>query len=144
MHHVFVSNAHEYTGPGVVQALSLSGYQVVCHDRSFTDPDIRAEYDHKDNLFTVAAQTPEDIVAELADRGPVSRFVFNDAHPNAPKAFEKIGIEEQRAPPKIPPPQAKVFPFRANRPRSMSVKSMKTRLRGILSSRSKNSEIFAA
>lgn len=96
MHRVFVSNAHEYTGPGVVQVLSRSGYQVVCHDRSFTDPEIRSEYDQKDNLSALAAQTPEDIVAELADRGPVSRFVFNDAHPNTPKAFEEIGIEELR------------------------------------------------
>ena len=97
MQRVFVSNVHEYTGPGVVQVLSRSGYQVIGHDRSFDVPEARAAFNRNDNCLPLAAQTPEDIVAELNDIGPVSRFVFNDAHPNAPKPFETIDLEELRA-----------------------------------------------
>ena len=97
MPNVFVSNVSEYTGPGVVQVLSRSGYQVLCHDRSFTDPDTREEFSHKDTVIPLAAQSPEDIVAELQTIGPVFRFVFNDAHPNSPKDFEDIELEELRA-----------------------------------------------
>ena len=97
MHDVFVSHVREYTGPGVVDVLRRSGYRVIGHDRSFTDETKRAAFNQQENVLAIAAQTPEAIAAELADVGAVSRFVFNDAHPNAPKPFEEIDIAELRA-----------------------------------------------
>lgn len=97
MENVFVSNVLEYTGPGVVPALTRLGCRVVCHDRSFGDPARRAEYGKKEGVLPIAAQSPEEIAAELESVGPVARFVFNDAHPNAPKNFEDIDVEELRA-----------------------------------------------
>jgi len=97
MHKVFVSNVLEYTGPGVVEALSRSGYGVICHDRSFADDDKKTEFSRAKNLTAIGAQSADDIAAELDEIGSVSRFVFNDAHPNAPKDFEAIDIEELRS-----------------------------------------------
>ena len=73
MQNVFVSNVLEYTGPGVVDVLSRSNYQVICHDRSFTDPKKRAEYDQKDNVVAIAAQSPENIASELENFGLAGR-----------------------------------------------------------------------
>ena len=97
MHKVFVSNVLEYTGPGVVEVLSRSGYEVICHDRAFTDAGSRAEFGQAENLTAIASQSADDIAAELEDLSPVSRFVLNDAHPNAPKDFEAIDIDELRS-----------------------------------------------
>ena len=97
MKNVFVSNVLEYTGPGVVEVLSLSGYQVICHDRSFAEQAKRLAYGKKENVVAIAGQTPEEITAEVDSFGLVSRYVFNDAHPNKPKPFEEIDIEELKA-----------------------------------------------
>lgn len=97
MQNVFVSNVLEYTGPGVVEVLSRSNYQVICHDRSFTDQAKKEEYSKKENVFALTAQNPEEIVAELKQFGVVKKYVFNDIHPNTPKAFEDIDIEELKA-----------------------------------------------
>ncbi len=113
MQKVFVSNVQHYTGPGVVQVLSESGYQVICHDPAFTDVDQRGRYCQENNLnsehiVTLTAQNPEEIAQALEEIGQVSRFVFNDVHPNTPKPFEQITLEELRA-----AHQALVeFPFR--------------------------------
>lgn len=97
MQNVFVSNVREYAGPGVFEVLSRSGYRVICHDRSFTDQTVRAEYNRQENVVAIASQSPEEIASELQELGPVARFVFNDAHPNTPKAFEEIDLEELRS-----------------------------------------------
>jgi len=97
MQNVFVSNVLEYTGPGVVEVLSRSTYQVICHDRSFSDQAKRAEYSKKENVVVIAGQTPEEITAELDSFGFVSKYVFNDVHPNTPKPFEEIDIIELKA-----------------------------------------------
>lgn len=97
MKNVFVSNVLEYTGPGVVEVLSRSGYQVICHDRSFAEQAKRPAYSKKMNVVAIAGQTPEEITAELESFGFVSKYVFNDAHPNSPKPFEEISIEELKA-----------------------------------------------
>jgi len=97
MHKVFVSNVLEYTGPGVAEVLSRSGYEVICHDRTFADAANRARFGEADNVTAMAAQSADDIAAELEDLGRVSRFVLNDAHPNAPKDFEAIDIDELRS-----------------------------------------------
>lgn len=97
MRKVFVSNVTEYTGPGVAQVLSRSGYHVIGHDQSFVDPEKRAEFGKDGNLTPIAAQSPDEIAAELADIGSISSFVFNDTHPNQPKDFESIDLDELRA-----------------------------------------------
>lgn len=97
MKNVFVSNVLEYTGPGVVEVLSRTNYRVICHDHSFTDQTKRLAYAQKENVIAIAAQTPDDIVSELKTLGSVSKYVFNDAHPNTPKEFEKIDLGELKA-----------------------------------------------
>ncbi len=97
MKNVFVSNVLEYTGPGVVEVLSRSRYQVICHDRSFAEQTKRAAYSKKENVVAIAGQTPEEITDELESFGIVSKYVFNDAHPNSPKPFEEISLEELKA-----------------------------------------------
>jgi NAD(P)-dependent dehydrogenase (short-subunit alcohol dehydrogenase family) len=96
MKNVFVSNVLQYTGSGVVEVLSRN-YRVICHDQTFADETRRSEYGQKENIFAIAAQTPDDIASELKALGPVSKYVFNDVHPNTPKEFEEIDIEELRA-----------------------------------------------
>lgn len=96
MKKVFVSNVTEYTGPGVVAVLSREGYQVVCHDRTFSNADIRDKYARDNNVLTLAAQQPDEIAQALDEIGSITRFVFNDAHPNTPKPFEEIGLQELR------------------------------------------------
>lgn len=93
MHAVFVSNAHAYTGPGVVELLSRRNYRVLCHDPAFADAGARNAA-RSETVEPLAAQTPEEIADELAAIGPVTRFVFNDAHPNTPKPFEEIDPAE--------------------------------------------------
>lgn len=97
MKKVFVSNVKEYTGPGVVQVLSESGYQVICHDRSFADPTELENFNPHENVIAIAAQSPEEISSTLDKMGEVTRYVFNDAHPNTPKPFEEISLEELRS-----------------------------------------------
>ena len=97
MQNVFVSNVLEYTGPGVVEVLSRSGYQVICHDRSFVEQVNRVVYSKEENIIAIAGQTPEEITADLENFGFISKFVFNDVHPNTPKPFEEIDIVELRS-----------------------------------------------
>jgi NAD(P)-dependent dehydrogenase (short-subunit alcohol dehydrogenase family) len=97
METVFVSNARDYTGPGVVDVLSRAGYRVVCHDRTFIDESARAHFTASDAVVALRAQAPEDLVDEINSYGPITRFVFNDAHANAPKPFEDIDLQELRA-----------------------------------------------
>ena len=97
MHKVFVSNVLEYTGPGVIEVLSRSGYEVICHDRSFVDAEKRAAFSQAENLTAIGAQSADDIAEELEQVGSVSKFVLNDAHPNTPKDFETIDIDELRS-----------------------------------------------
>ena len=94
---VFVSNVKEYTGTGVVEILSRRGYEVFCHDRSFVDRVERDQYDRRDNVRTLLSQTPKEIADELAAVGEITRFVFNDVHPNTPKPFEDVSLEELRS-----------------------------------------------
>jgi len=77
--------------------LRRSNYQVICHDRSFVDHAKKAEYSKKKNVVAITGQTPEEITAELESFGFVSKFVFNDVHPNTPKPFEEINIGELKA-----------------------------------------------
>ena len=41
---VFVSNASQYTGPGIVKVPVAKGYKVICHDRSFVSDECRARF----------------------------------------------------------------------------------------------------
>ena len=97
MNNVFVSNVTQYTGPGIVNVLSASGYHVLCHDPTFVDSKVRATYNERDNVTAISAQTPDEISEELEQLTEVERYVFNDVHPNRPKPFEDIDLEELRA-----------------------------------------------
>lgn len=97
MRSVLVTNVESYTGPGVVNVLSRYGYQVLCHDKSFADPEYRKRYSKRENVTALPAQTPREIALEVEQVGEVLGFVMNDAHPNEPKPFEEISLTEMRA-----------------------------------------------
>ncbi len=88
MENVFVSNVTQYTGPGIVDVLSRSGYQVISHDKSFVDESSRQAFIGRGNVVVLVAQTPGEIVDEIKRVGEVSKFVFNDAHPNTPSLLK--------------------------------------------------------
>lgn len=97
MRTVLVTNVESYTGPGVVEVLSRYGYQVLCHDKAFADPEHRKRYSKSENVTALLAQTPREIALEAEQVGEVLGFVLNDVHPNEPKPFEEISLEEIRA-----------------------------------------------
>ncbi len=94
MDYVFVSNATQYAGPGIVAVLVTKGYRVLCHDRSFAAKEMREQFARNHHITCLTAQTPNEIFAEIARVGSVKRFVFNDVHANSPKVYCEIDTEE--------------------------------------------------
>ena len=97
MENVLVTNVTEYTGPGVVNVLRAKDYRVICHDASFADASVRERYRMDTACTVLEAQTPLGIVEEMQTHGEVTRFVFNDVYPNAPRPFEAIDLETVNA-----------------------------------------------
>lgn len=78
-----VTNVEQYAGPGAARALAAAGCTVVCHDGSFTEPEVRDAYAEGDErLRPVAEQDPQALVAAvLAEHGRVDVVVSNDFIP---------------------------------------------------------------
>ena len=76
---ILVTNVSSFVGKPGTRALLDGGAMVMAPDRSFVDPDIRAAFDAEfDGAKALAAQTPEDLVAEAESHGPVDVLVNND------------------------------------------------------------------
>ncbi len=90
---VLVTHAQQYTGPGIVSVLQKKGYTVICHDAAFTDEAARDEFTTTTGGIALAAQTPDEIFAELNDHPPVIRFALNNIYPNIPTPIEALKME---------------------------------------------------
>jgi NAD(P)-dependent dehydrogenase (short-subunit alcohol dehydrogenase family) len=76
----FVTNAREYAGAPAAAAFARSGWNVFCHDDSFTSPKERGDYEHQ-NPGQNAAQAKDmtTFVAEGIDRfGRIDVLISND------------------------------------------------------------------
>jgi NAD(P)-dependent dehydrogenase (short-subunit alcohol dehydrogenase family) len=70
---------------------------VLCHDRSFNGADARAQFENAHlGAIALAAQTPDDIVAQALAHGALHGLVSNDVHPNVPTPVEDISMEALR------------------------------------------------
>lgn len=123
---VLLTNATQYTGPGVLEVLLAQGYQVLCHDPAFADSDTRRAFEARSpGARALAARTPEALFAEVEALGGVEGLVFNDAHPNAPQPIEDIDPDTLRASVEA----LLVFPFRLSQ---LFLPGLKARRRGSL------------
>ncbi len=89
-----MTHACQYTGPGSIPVLLRDQGRVYCHDLSFSDEG-KAKAFEADHPGSVAlrAQTPEELVAELASLGvAIETVIHNDVHPNTPLPIEQIPI----------------------------------------------------
>lgn len=75
-----LTHARQFAGPGVVRALADAGFEVICHDRSFAEPDQLAGYQATDARLTVIAeQDAEKLVDAAIERfGHIDLVVSND------------------------------------------------------------------
>lgn len=79
-----VTNVTQYAGPAGATALAADGFRVVCHDETFTDAEVRAEFTAGNpELTPVAEQEPLALVAAAADHGSVEVVLSNDYVPPA-------------------------------------------------------------
>lgn len=96
MKRIFITNATQYAGPGIIEVLSKKGYEVICHDPTFTDQAKSSLFERRNNVRCINANKPSEIAHLLGNIGNIERFIFNDVHPNNPKDFENIGADEMR------------------------------------------------
>lgn len=96
---ILVTNVTQYAGPGVIDVLREQGYEVICHDASFTGAERRASYERENpGSAAIAGQTPEDVHAEVTSRwGEIDGIVSNDIHPITRAEIEHIDVEGLRA-----------------------------------------------
>ncbi len=123
MSSIFITNATQYTGPGVVRALVAHNYHVICHDTSFANKGDREDFARETKTYAIAAQSPEDIYKEVSSIGDVDKFVFNDAYPNTPALIEDICVDTMNAAFQA----LLVFPFRLSQ---LFLPELKTLKRG--------------
>lgn len=121
---ILLTNASQYAGPGVLQVLCAQGHNVLCHDPVFAEPAQRTAFERQHpGARVLVGQTPEEIVTEAAELGPIDGLVSNDAFPNAPQEIEAIAVDTLRASFET----LLVFPFRLCQ---LLLPQMKARRRG--------------
>ena len=95
---ILVTNVLAYAGPGALASLRRDTHTVLCHDASFVDPAVRAQFEQQHaDAFALAAQSPDEIHAETVARwGLPDGIVCNDIHPITPNAIEDIPLADFR------------------------------------------------
>ncbi len=93
---VLLTNANQYTGPSALEALLKDGHTVACTDAAFAQADARAAFDKRHaNARAIAAQTPEEVHAEMIARWSVpDAIVSNDVYPITRNDIEAIPTED--------------------------------------------------
>ena len=76
----YVTNAKEYAGAPAVAALAKAGWDVFCHDDSFTSPEVRANYERANpGRYAASAHDAAAFVVEgLARFGRIDALISND------------------------------------------------------------------
>lgn len=91
---ILLTHACQYTGPGTVPVLLREHGRLYCHDRSFADATAARSFEAAHpGAVALTAQSPEDLVSELAGHGiAVETVIHNDVHPNVPQPIEDIPL----------------------------------------------------
>lgn len=78
-----VTDATHFVGVSSATALKAAGYEVLCHDTSFTEESARSAFEAEhDGLIASPAQSAEELKADADTKlGPLDVLVHNDAFP---------------------------------------------------------------
>ncbi len=93
-----ITDVMHFIGRAGTQALLNVGYNVVCHDLSFTDDGARAAFEADyAGAVALAAQTPADIKAEVeAKADPLTALIANSAYPALRMPIEEADLDKVR------------------------------------------------
>ncbi len=93
-----MTDVMHFIGRAGTQALLDVGYQVLCHDLSFTDETARRSFEKDyEGAVALAAQTPKDIKIEVDDKaGPTTALVANSAYPALRMPIEEADLDKVR------------------------------------------------
>jgi 3-oxoacyl-[acyl-carrier protein] reductase len=93
-----VTNVTKYAGDPAASALALDGFQVLCHDPTFSSPRERSLYEqNRPGRSAATAQHPEELVEEALSRfGRVDVLVSNDVYPASPVPIEMVNADDFR------------------------------------------------
>ena len=76
---ILITNVSSFVGKPGCLALLAGGAKVLIHDRSFTDADARTAFEAECvGATALAAQTPDELIAEAEGHGPVDVLINND------------------------------------------------------------------
>jgi len=94
-----VTNVEEFAGPPAVEALTDAGFEVFCHDRSFTENSARLRFQaRRPSARVLAPRSPEGLVAEvLAAAGALHVVVSNDSFPAIVGPVEEASTADLQA-----------------------------------------------
>jgi NAD(P)-dependent dehydrogenase (short-subunit alcohol dehydrogenase family) len=95
---ILITNVLAYAGPGALMSLSQDRHVIACHDASFTEVAVRAQFESQhDNAHALESQSPEEIHEEVLARwGLPDGIVSNDIHPISKNDIENIPIDDFR------------------------------------------------
>ena len=94
-----VTNATQYAGPGIVDALLAGGCRLLCHDPAFASEEERRGYEAtQPGATALAQQQPDALIAEAnSAASEIDAFVFNDVYPITKRPIEDIPLDDLRA-----------------------------------------------
>jgi len=94
-----VTNINHFVGLAAARALAANGASVVCHDREFTDADVRSAFEATHAGYIASpAQEPAELVATTErDNGAIDILVSNDAFPAIRASVENANLADLRA-----------------------------------------------
>jgi len=92
---ILMTHVCQYTGPGCLPVLLRDHGRVYCHDQSFVEAIVAKNYEiAHPGAVALRAQTPQELVAELATReAAIETVIHNDVHPNTPLLIEQIPLD---------------------------------------------------
>ena len=92
---ILMTHVCQYTGPGCLPVLLRDHGRVYCHDQSFVGAIVAKNYEiAHPGAVALRAQTPQELVAELATReAAIETVIHNDVHPNTPLPIEQIPLD---------------------------------------------------
>ncbi len=93
-----VTQATRYAGPDATQALVTAGFEVLCHDETFTEAQARSAFaDHHPDAVLLESVAPEEAATEaIGHAGQIDVLFNNHFCPPESKALEETTPEEYR------------------------------------------------
>ncbi len=95
---VLITHVRHFVGAAAVNRLLQEDVTVVCHDRSFSDPQTRGGFQAaRPRVELMTVSEPEDIAAELSQRfGRLDALISNDPHPAVRAPIDEADPEQFR------------------------------------------------